>query len=270
MTVTVQGPESPADKRYEYDHAVIELALTKTRAKYGDFKIQYTPVGQNSKRALIDASNNKYANFIIKFSMNNDLPDSLTAIPFPVDLGVVGYRVAFVSEKTKSALSKVRTLEDLKEFEVLQGLGWLDTRILEHHGFQVRTGAEYEAMFSMVALGRSDLFLRGANELLNEWQSHLEIDGLAYDEAVSIYYPLPRFLVTSSENEELIARIQEGLHLAHEDGSLLKLWDQKYRASVDFAKLDKRRIFRLSNPFIEGLDPSWQKFVYQVGPDLTQ
>ncbi|MET1410820.1 hypothetical protein ABVF61_01035 [Roseibium sp. HPY-6] len=268
--VTVQGPESPTDKRYEYDRAVIELALIKTRAKYGEFVLQETSIGQNSRRALLDAANNKYANYIIKYSMHSDLPDTLSAIPFPVDLGIVGYRVAFVSNKTKAELAKVKTLEDLKQFEIIQGLGWLDTRILEHHGFKVRTAAEYHSMFSMVALNRSDLFLRGANELLEEWKTHRTIPQLTYDEAVSIYYPLPRFLVTSSENEDLLRRVHEGLLKAYEDGSLLELWDEKYGASIDFAKLNTRKVFHLSNPYIEGLDPSWQKYIYQVGAELTQ
>ncbi|MEO0979515.1 MAG: hypothetical protein AAFY24_19780 [Pseudomonadota bacterium] len=270
LAVTVMGPEAPADKRYEYDRAVIELALTKTEAKYGQFSVRDTPAGQNTQRALIEASNNKYSNFIIKASMSNDLPESLAIIPFPVDLGIVGYRVAFVSEENKKALSRVKSLEDLKEFEVIQGLGWLDTRILRHHGFRVRTNAEYQPMFSMAALGRSDLFFRGANELLEEWKAQKNIPGLAFDETISVYYPLPRFLVTARENRELIERVHEGLLLAYEDGSLQELWEDKYRASIDFANLGGRKIFRLENPFLEGLDPSWQQYVYQVGSELTQ
>ncbi|WP_420332626.1 hypothetical protein [Roseibium sp.] len=268
--VTVMGPEAPADKRYEYDRAVIELALEKTEAKFGHFTIRDALTGQNTRRALIEASNNKYSNFIIKASMSNDLPESLAIIPFPVDLGIVGYRVAFVSEKNKKALSRVKTLEDLKEFDVIQGLGWLDTRILRHHGFRVRTNAEYQPMFSMAALGRSDLFFRGANELLDEWEAQKDIPGLAFDETVSVYYPLPRFLVTARENRELIERVHEGLLIAYEDGSLQELWEDKYGASIEFANLSSRKIFRLENPFLEGLDPSWQQYVYQVGSELTQ
>lgn len=270
FVVTVMGPEAPADKRYEYDRAVVELALTKTGPKFGSFTVRDTPVGQNTQRAMIEASNNKHTNFIIKASMSNDLPESLAIIPFPVDLGIVGYRVAFVSEKNKEALSRVKSLEDLKKFEVIQGLGWLDTRILRHHGFNVRTNAEYQPMFSMAALGRSDLFFRGANELLDEWEAQRSIPGLAFDETISVYYPLPRFLVTARENTELIERVHEGLLLAYEDGSLQQLWEDKYRASIEFANLGARKVFRLENPFLEGLDPSWQKYVYQVGSELTQ
>jgi hypothetical protein len=270
MIVTVQGPETATDTRYEYDHAVIRLALEKTRKKYGDYTLQETPIGQNSQRSMLTLTNDRYTNYIIKYSMSNQLPDGVTAIPFPVDMGIVGYRVGFVSQDTKEKLKTVKTLEDLKRFEVIQGIGWLDPLILEHHGFKVRTGEDFNAMFSMVALNRSDLFLRGANELLAEWQTHQSIPKLTYDETISVYYPLPRFLITSKENTDLAARVHEGLLTAFEDGSLQKLWEDKYLASVEFADLKSRKIFRLTNPYLVNLDPSWQNYVYQVAPEPVQ
>jgi hypothetical protein len=270
MIVTVQGAETATDSRYEYDHAVIRLALEKTRKEHGEFVLRETPIGQNSQRSMLTLTNNRYANYIIKYSMSNKLPDGLIAIPFPVDLGIVGYRVGFVSQDTKEKLKAVKTLEDLQRFEVIQGIGWLDPLILEHHGFKVRKGEDFNAMFSMVALNRSDIFLRGANELLGEWQTHQSIPKLTYDETISVYYPLPRFLITSEENTELAARVHEGLLRAFDDGSLMKLWEEKYLASVEFADLKTRKIFRLTNPYIENLNPSWQKYIYQVAPEPIQ
>jgi hypothetical protein len=270
MIVTVQGPESSVDTRYEYDQAVIRLALEKSKPNYGDYILQETAVGQNWARTLITATSGKFSNYIIKYSVSSKLPDGLHAIPFPVDLGIVGYRVAFVSHETKQNMLEIKTLDDLKRFEIIQGISWLDTDILRHHGFDVRVGSDYEAMFSMVAFNRSGLFLRGANELLGEWNTHLALPELTYDETISVYYPLPRFLVTAKENKELIARINEGLLIAHEDGSLLRLWEEKYLASVEFANLKSRKIFRLTNPFLKNVDPSWQKYVYEVAPQSTQ
>jgi hypothetical protein len=270
MIVTLQGPETAADTRYEYDHAVIKLALEKTKGTYGDYSIQETPIGQNSQRSMLSLTNNRYSNYIIKYSMSNQLPDGVLAIPFPVDLGIVGYRVGFVSHDTKEKLKAVKTLEDLKHFEVIQGIGWLDPLILEHHGFKVRKGEDFDAMFRMVALNRSDLFLRGANELLGEWNTHQSIPKLTYDETVSVYYPLPRFLITHEENSKLAKRVHEGLLTAFEDGSLMKLWEEKYLGSVEFADLKSRKIFRLTNPYLGNLDPSWQNYVYQVAPEPIQ
>ncbi len=267
MQVTVQGRESFVDTRYEYDQAVIRLALDKTKDEYGDYLVRETPQGQNWARTILTARSKKYPNYIFKYSVSNKLPTDLYAIPFPVDLGIVGYRVAFVSEETKQRLINVDTLEELKSFKILQGISWLDTDILEYHGFNVQVGSDYEAMFSMIAHNRSELFLRGANELLGEWTTHKNLDNFTFDETFVIYYPLPRFLVTSRENQELIARIHEGLLKAYDDGSLLRLWEDKYLESVKFARLSERKVYRLTNPFIEGIDPTWKRYVYQVPID---
>ncbi len=47
--------------------------------------------------------------------------------------------------------------------------------ILRENGFQVREVSEYESLFKMVAGKRFDLFCRGTNELLSEWETHKSI-----------------------------------------------------------------------------------------------
>ncbi len=262
LVVTVQGPETETDARYDYDHAVFHLALEKTRAEYGDFIIKETPIGQNTQRALAAAANGSYKNYVIKASANNQLANLVGMVPFPVDLGIVGYRVAFASNKTKASLTSVETLEDLKKFNVVQGIGWLDTAILRHHGFDVRTIGDHNSMFRMVALNRVDLFPRGANELKAEWETHRSILNLAYDEGIALYYPLPRFLVTSKSNTELIERLNKGLIRAYNDRSLIALWQREYGSSIKFVKLGSRKIFRLTNPHISELDPAWKEYIF--------
>jgi len=262
LVVTVQGPETLNDTRYNYDREVIRLALDKTRDDYGNYILKETPIGQNSKRALTSAAMGAYENYVIKTSANNDLADNLAVVPFPVDLGIVGYRVAFVSESTKENLSGIETAEQLKQFSIVQGIGWLDSAILKYHGFDVRTIDSHNSMFKMVALNRVDLFTRGANELEAEWLTHKSTPNLTYDESLAIYYPLPRFLVTSKENEALAKRLHQGLLRAFADGSLFSLWEKNYRSSINFVNLEKRKIIRLSNPFISEIDPEWQQFVY--------
>jgi hypothetical protein len=82
-------------------------------------------------------------------------------VPFPIDRGVVGYRVAFVSKETKEKLKSVETIEDLRQFTFLQGTGWQDVDILRKNDFKVIESAYYEPMFKMVARNRADLFIRG-------------------------------------------------------------------------------------------------------------
>ena len=57
-------------------------------------------------------------------------------------------------------------------------------------------------------------------------------------------------------------RIHDGLLLAYEDGSLRKLWDEYYGASINFSKLRERKIFKLKNPYLEGIDRTFMKYIY--------
>src|SRR5205814_473177 len=135
---------------------------------------------------------------------------------------------------TIKKLTKIKTLNDLKKFKHGQGQGWSDVEILRNHRFDVMTVANYESLFTMVAAGRFDLFCRGANELLEEYNSHKHLPNLVYDKSFSLYYPLPRFFYTNAKNKQLIKRIQAGLIIAYNDGSLVKLWKKEYGDSVKF------------------------------------
>ena len=263
LIVTVQGAETEKDLRRVYTRELIRLALEATKKDYGAYKLVENPVGENSARALKNSADKVFENYFVRQSVSMDLIKEMGYVAFPVDLGIVGYRVAFVSKQTKERLKSVNTLEELKEFSIVQGIGWLDTRILRHNGFDVYTSGTFEGMFKTIALNRFDLFFRGANELLDEWNSHTDIDGLTYDESILLYYPLPRFFFTAKENVLAIERIQEGLSRAYENGSVLELWEAYYRPSLEFVALNKRRIFRITNPYIKELSVDYEQYIYR-------
>lgn len=263
LVVTVQGAETEKDLRRVYTKELIRLALEVTKKDYGPYKLVENPVGENSARALKNSADKVFENYFVRQSVSMDLIKEMGYIAFPVELGIVGYRVAFVSKQTKERLKSVNTLEELKEFSIVQGIGWLDTRILQHNGFDVYTSGAFEGMFKTVALNRVDLFFRGANELFDEWNSHTDIDGLTYDESIVLYYPLPRFFFTAKENVLAIERIQEGLSRAHENGSVLELWEAYHRPSLEFVAMDKRRVFRITNPYIKELSVDYEKYIYR-------
>jgi len=192
---SIRSPESTNDKRFEYDRAVIELSLEKTRESYGPFLIKMAPP-MNFPRAVLSAKTNRYPNLFIKLTYQKGLGDQdLSYVLFPVDLGIVGYRVCFASEAIKLKVETASNFIEIKKFSHGQGAGWSDTAILRANGFQVTEVAKYKNLFPMVARNRFDLFCRGANEILDEYMSHKHIDGLTYDTSMAIAYPLPRFFL---------------------------------------------------------------------------
>lgn len=263
LEITVRGPEGPGDTRYDYDTGVLRLALEKTRAKHGGYRITTAPP-MNFSRAISSASTDAYPNFFIKLSYEARYVDALKLdyVRFPVDLGIVGFRVCFTHPDLKPELAKATGIEALRRFTYGQGRDWADVSILRSNGFKVVEVDQYESLFRMVAARRFDLFCRGTNELLDEYNAHKDLPGLSYDESFSIAYPLPRFFYTHKRNTAAIARIQEGIRLAHKDGSLQLLWREKYGDSVDLVQLERRRIFWIENPLLKDVDFDYRQYFF--------
>lgn len=259
---TYRSPESINDNRYEYDRLLLDLALRKTEAKYGPYKLVASISGANELRSVMIAETNIHENYFVKQSVKPSLMEKLAYIPFPIDRGIVSYRVAFIAEGKQEKIEKIKTVEQLKKLTIVQGTGWFDTEILKHQGFTLLSSSYYESMFNMVARGRADLFTRGANELLHEWKTHQNIKGLTFDKSMVIHYPMPRFFFTNKSNTEAIKRVSEGIMIAYKDGSLIELWQQQYQESIDFVALKNRTLFKINNPFIKALDSSYEQYNY--------
>ena len=123
-----------------------------------------------SKEALINKS---LINFVMKTSYTKSLADQTDYVAFPVDLGIVGYRVCFTSTYKKDQIAQAQTLDELKQYVYGQSTGWADVKILRENGFNVREVSHREGLYLLTAHGSIDLFCRGTNELLKEYEQSL-------------------------------------------------------------------------------------------------
>jgi hypothetical protein len=264
---TYRTAESGADTRYYYDKVALQLALDKTVAKYGPYRLEGSPP-MTVPRALNSVNENRYPNYFVKFSYQDRYAGSdMIYVRFPVDLGIVGYRVCFTNPAAQERLRQVTTLDELRQFTHGQGLQWADVEILRSNGFKVEEVASYENLFGMVAAGRFDLFCRGVNEVLDEVRTHASLAGLRVDDTMTLAYPLPRFFYTHASNRQAAQRIEEGLRLAYADGSLQKAWRINYGHSLDYARLDQRKVYRLANPTLKNIDFDFAQYFYDPFQD---
>src|SRR5690554_1582773 len=236
LVVTYRMPESAVDQRHDYETELLRLALTKTVEHYGPYKLQ-PGFAMNLPRAISMARKNEMENLFFKTSYSDMLNREFAYLPYPVDRGVLGYRVCFVNKGVAEAISQITHVEELKKYRIGQGAGWLDSEILQHNGFNVIESENYANLFLMLAAGRIDLFCRGATEIEDEWQAHRELEGLTLNESFAFYYPLPRFFWTHTDNKAALERIHKGLEIALADSSADKLWQQYHGAKLGFAKL---------------------------------
>lgn len=258
---TLRSPEGQFDTRYNFDNELLELALKATEAEYGAYTLHYSQ-SMNFSRAIKISMSNQLENFFFKNSYEKSFIDSgLVPVYFPVDLGIVGKRICFVNSAVKEKFSKVKNLEELKSFVHGQGQDWSDVKILRHNKIKVQEYPTYDALFSAVAVGRVDLFCRGANEIKSEFEKYKTIiKDLIVDEHVVINYDLPRFFYTHKNNTFAKQRVEKGLKIIFENGQYEKLWQKEYRASVEFSKFSKRSFINLENPLIKNLEFDYLKY----------
>lgn len=262
LVITYRSPESDKDTRYIYDNLLLKMALDKTISEYGSYQLRPSNK-MNTIRTIRTIKNNLEVNFFAKLSYEEYFSrENMIYVKFPVDLGIVGYRICFVSPERFDEVSLMTSLTELKTLTHGQGVGWSDISILRHNGFTVKTVNNYKSLFPMVAKNRFDIFCRGANELHEEYETNKKIQGLMYNKTIAFYYPLPRFFYTHPSNKLAMERITKGIMLAFYDGSLKKLWLKHYQKNVDFADLDNRKVFNLENPFVNNINFNFKKYMY--------
>jgi hypothetical protein len=247
-----------------YYNEIVKLALEKTKPEFGNYKMVAVASEFNTLRALSDVAHNVYGNMVIELSYEAELTKSgnLTFINIPLDGGIVGYRICFVSPAKKQAVANAKNLQELQQFTIAQGVGWADTQILQANGFNVIEIPVYTNIFKMVTSNRVDLFCRGANQIKSEMEYFKNMKGLDFDRSFVLVYDLPRFFYINKENIVAKNRIQKGLEIAFEDGSLRALWEKYNRDSIDYAGLANRKVYYLNNPLLNGLKPTYKQYFF--------
>ncbi|MUG29973.1 hypothetical protein [Aeromonas salmonicida] len=264
---TYISPESERDPRMTYDRELLRLALDKTRDMFGDYELVPAPI-MTKDRARLSLQFNSFTNLFVMDSYSSRRNGKgLAYVRFPIHLGIVSYRICFVSPRQQAAMAGVTDLDGLRRFTFGQGKGWLDVEILRHAGLKVVEVVSYEMLFKMVARGRFDLLCRGASELRSEQLTHKDVANLLVDDHLLLYYPLPRLFYTNMANGNALKRVEVGLHRAWQDGSLQALWRHSFGPAIAFAGLKQRRMLRLENPFLEGINFDYLPYFYNPMTD---
>jgi hypothetical protein len=247
LVVTLRAPDGSHDLRNSYVRDAVQLALDKTRASDGPYRLQLS-VPMNKRRALVEAASRTVPNFLVVTGPEAGRAAGLAPVRFPVHLGVNGYRVCFVHAPRQPAVRAADSLEAVARLHHVQGRDWPDVAILRANGFTVTEVNTYESLFQLVEVGRADLFCRSVLEVGEELRVHAGVKGLALDDSLLLAYDLPQYLYTHPGNKAVIERIARGLRRAFADGSLQALLRRYLQPSLAVLNLRQRRLFVLTTP----------------------
>jgi hypothetical protein len=250
----VKYPQPPNFARYAYHYALLEEVLKRTIAEYGPYTKQPYTIPLSTDRIATELSKGELVNVMALDVGNEFVNMNAIPVPYPIDKGLLGYRVALIRKERAAEFAAIDTLEELRAFTVGRGTGWGDVKIFQHNGIRVETAPKYESLFKMLDGGRFDLFPRGVTEAPQE----LAMFGKHYPDLVIadrllIKYRYAQFFYVSRAVPRLAERIAAGLEAMIADGSLDALFDKHFAKAIADLKLDKRTTITLDNPFL----PDW-------------
>lgn len=262
----VNGQHSDqADNRFllwyrNYDsppvRALVALAFEKT-SEYGPYILGRSPE-MSQGRVLRELKNDESALVdIANVASDSEREQDLTAIPIPIDGGLLGLRVCVVKRGDLAKFHNVKSVDDFSErgIRIGQGTHWPDTSILQVNGIEVVTHARYEILFRMLDNNRFDCFARGVSEVLYDLRL---VDNPDYviEPDLLLAYAMPSYFFVANSNQNTAHRLQLGMERAIKDGSFAEYLDRFYGRAIEELNLGSRRILVLDNPFLS--EESWR------------
>jgi len=222
LRISIPALENTYLEPDRYYPKLLDLALQKTQASHGPYRIQYASQTLTTGRILANLKQGK------EFDLAWALPDAkheaqLIRIPISLLRGLSSHRVFLIRAEDQHRFEGIQSLEDLRQLRAGQGQHWVDTQFLRANKLPVVTSAHYKLLFNMLAGGRFDYFPRGLYEIQDELRRHQDL-GLAIEPNLMLYYPAPMYFYVNKKDKALADRIEQGLRIAQEDGSFDKLF----------------------------------------------
>ena len=250
MNFTYAQVSGVDDPPLPYMQALLQLACDKAKTRCAS----RPALDMNQSRALTQMQK-KDSGLDLFWGMTSRRREEL-ALPVRVPLykGLIGWRVALVTDAHSQLLAKVKTRTDLAAFHAGQAEDWPDTGILRNAGLPVLTTNDYGNLIPMLRHGRYDYFPRSVIEVRQEVRS-AAAKGLIIDDHIAIHYPAAFYFFVSRHRPELASMLDSGLKAAVADGSFNQLFMRFNGEAIRELKLAKRVVIELDDPLLPEATP---------------
>ncbi|OZG72297.1 hypothetical protein BTA51_16285 [Hahella sp. CCB-MM4] len=246
-TKRILYPSLDGNERFEDLREILGLALQKTEDDFGPFELLPSYPKMTESRLLQELEAGRRID-VMWSSTSPEKEKKLLPIRIPLRKGILGYRICFIYKHRQNFLHGVKTLQDLQELRIGQGIGWGDVEIYRAAGIIVEQST-YDNLFKMVNSNRFDLFPRGISEIYQEYELYASDNpNLHIDDHLLIYYPWPYYFFTSKNDIALANRLETGLWRMINDGTFDELFFKYNRKSILRGKLSDRHLISIDNP----------------------
>lgn len=264
--VVYPRPINEADKRNEYPIAMLKLALHQTGVK---FQLRESVSRMEQGKALSSLAAGREINVL--WSMTDSNRESqLMPIRIPIFKGLIGLRLFLIKSTNVGDIQRVATLAGLRDFTLVQGRDWPDTKIFQANGFEVMTAPYYPGLFDLLKQDQADLFPRSIVEIWPELENSQADFPIEIEQKLAVYYPTAMYFFVNKKNVILANIIRSGMEKALANGEFDKLFLQVHQPLIDKANLSQRTIFKLANPILPKLTPLDRKALWYPIADISQ
>ena len=239
--------EKHPDNKQSYYVALLDLAMKKSQAKYGDYILEPVVIEMAQGRTSIMVQLNQGIDITWRVS-SQELEKRLKAVYIPLLKGLMGHRIFIIKRENQEKYNQSMSYEDLQRYTAGQGYDWPDSIILQHNGINVMEGGSVN-LLNMLSKERFDFYPRA---LFEPWQEIEQWPNLSVEQHVLLRYPSPFYFFVNIENERLHQRLTFGLEQAIEDGSFDQLFYSHPITSqaMALAKIHQRKVFIFHNPIL--------------------
>jgi len=237
-----------------YERALLREVLERTRPDFGAYEVEPFAEPVTYARATELAIEGRLGNLLRAGVGQPLLERAMIPVPFPIDKGLLGWRISFIDRRSQDRLSRIDTIEGLRRLRIGQGANWADVRIYEHNRIPVETAAEFEPLLPMLVHGRFDLFPRGLSEVQRELAAYgTRYPDLAIEQHLLLHYPFCDAYYVGQSAPHLASRLKAGLDRMAADGSFDALFNKHYGKLLADLNIRERVVIELQNPFL----PAW-------------
>jgi len=241
--------ESVDDSRYQFYLSLLTLALDKTVASNGAYRLEPIQVIMNQARAISQVKSKRIDVHWTMTSIEREC--TLAPVYFPLTKGLIGHRLLIIRTEDAEKFARIKTVAQLAQFKAGQGHDWPDLKILRHNMLPAISSSSYEGLFGMLFLRRFDYFPRGVQEARPEL-IRLASNNLMIEPNLMLRYPAPVYFFVHIDNNKLKQRIERGLKLALADGSFNTLLYNypDISEAIAHANMPQRHVLELNNPLL--------------------
>lgn len=253
--VRVFSYRKPGDEREQYNLQVYRTALGLTIAEFGEYKLNITNQKMPLSRLRPMVHEGKIVNAAVAVT-NSEWEASAIPIRIPIRRGILNYRMLMTTKDKLPALSKVKTLEQIKQMWGCVGAHWSTWHTMTQLNFNIVTALEEDSVIRMLSKRRCDYIPRGAHEIYWELESlHGNRKNLAVEPNLVLYMPAPIYIFVSPNEPRLAKRFALGLERMVELKILHKMVDKFYSDYIERANLKERTLIHVGNPALTPQTP---------------